>query len=796
MAKQETAPHASSAAILAFTLFQKTLFHARTLLLGLLTLALLGASSALHAQSTELRCDGWQVLGPFDNAEGNAPSEHALHGSLSEMVIDQEWPALTESFSGRASSITWQPIVGRDLQGQEAVDSGFMDLAQKLSAASLQNQTAFLYCTLEAPQAMEVDVLLGSDDGCEVWLNGKSLLRRNLARAANPFEDQLRLSLQAGRNHFLVQVASANGSWGFIMQAQRDTEQAAINRAVDRGVEYLLGQQLIDGSWQQHQGQYRNGGTALAVFTLLSSGLAPSHPAIQRGLAYLKVAPSEDTYSISCELMALAAMDDETLLPWIEERADDLISWQLHNGGWAYPEGHWDFSTSQFAALGLRAAATAGAEIPEEVWKDMINLCLDNQARPNSKQLPLRAGFAYYPGYRVPTGSMTTAGITVMAIAREQLGERMKRTIAPKVEEAIQLSLQFLQEDFTTAVNPHYDLNWRYYWLYGIERVGALLNLEQLGHHDWYQAGAGFLVWDQGPKGQWATPWGREEATTCFALLFLKKATARAVATGQSAQRKDHLESELGEHAVVLHVNPRPPSTMWVVPKKGVTPTAVRYEIRRPGAANWVEVGMGQGERFALQHEVESPGAWEVRAEVFGAQEGSPSPVSLGYSAVLRGSFSTGLRDGDLLAASAAERNLLPSSRPDILISSQVGSYGSDKMIDGMVWSAWECAQNDTAPTIEIKCKRKPKARRLLLTQARNTAGAQTLNPRPTTVELWMNKEKTPIVLQLDADATRKTVYEFPERTRIATLKIVITAVADGTLGAGAFGFAEISLED
>jgi hypothetical protein len=785
-----------SAAILDRTLIGRTLSRTLTLLLGWLMLVMLGFASSLSAQAQELQCGGWQALGPFDNEGGNKPGEHALHGFLEDMTIGKEWPALAESFSGRASSLEWKAVTGRDPHGTTAVDSGYMDFASLLGAKNVNNQTAFLYCALDAPSAMEVDVFLGSDDGCEVWLNGKSVLRRTIARAVNPYEEQLRLSLQEGRNHFLVQVASANGGWGFVMQAQRDIGQDAINRAVDRGIDYLLGQQLIDGSWQQHQEQYRNGGTALAVFTLLSSGIDPSHPAIQRGLAYLKVAPSEDTYSISCELMALAAMDDESLLPWIEERADDLISWQFHNGGWAYPEGHWDFSTTQFAALGLRAAAKAGAEIPEEVWKDMINLCLDNQARPNNKRLPLRAGFDYYPGYNVPTGSMTAAGISVMAIAREQLGENMKRTVAPKVEEAIQLSLQFLKEDFTTAVNPHFQLNWRYYWLYGIERVGALLNLEQLGHHDWYQSGAAFLVADQGGNGQWATIWGRPEATTCFALLFLKKATARAVATGQSAQRKDHLESELGKHPVVLHVNPRPPATMWVVPPKGVKPTAVRYEIRRPGAATWIEVGMGVGDRFALQHEIESPGVWEVRAEVFGPQEGSPTPASLGYSAVISGTFATGLREGDLLAASAAERNLLPASRPTILISSQVGSYGSDKMIDGMVWSAWECAQNDTTPTIEIKCKRKPKVRRLLLTQARNSAGAQAVNPRPATVELWINKEKTPVILQLEPDATQKTVYEFPKRTKISTLKIVITAVTDGTLGAGAFGFAEIALED
>jgi len=773
-----------------------------------------GAAAAAHEG---LQAGPWQLLGPFPNPDGNAPSEHAVQGRLKDMRLGKPWSALEERFTSGAKMISWKEVHGTNPRGQDPLDSGSFSFNQLFDQSTSTKQAAYLYCPLDAAQAMDVDVLFGSDDGCVLWLNGKELLRRPFSRKNNPYEEQVRLPLEQGRNHLLLEVSSANGWWGCEMQAARGTSQLDINRAVDRGVAYLLRRQLIDGSWEETQFQYRNGGTALVLYTLLSSGVDPHHPAILRGLEYLRTAPSSHTYSAGCELMMLASLEDPAVLPWIEERADDLISWQLNNGGWAYPEGHWDMSCTQFAALGLRAAAESGAEIPKKVWVSMVDLCLDSQERPDRKRLPLRAGFAYYPGARAATGSMTAAGIAVLAIAREQLGDDLKRTEVPRVEEALQLSTQVLEEDFTTAVNPGFDLNWRYYWLYGVERVSALLGRPTLGHHDWYREGAAFLVNDQGADGQWSTPWGRNEATTCFALLFLKKATAQAVATGVSATRSEHYQSEGTADPAVLHVNARAPATMWMESKKdahGVKRKliAARYSTRRPGSTDWIEIGMGEGGRLALQHAFPGPGFWEVRAEVFASPPpnasgpgagGDPSavkptasPVSLGFTAIVLCDYQVGIREEDLRYASDSTRNELPRSRPEILISSQLGGRGGEALIDGKPWSGWQCAANDATPTIDIKCKRRPRASHLLLTQMRTRQSDQANNPRPTQVEIWINKDKVPLLVDLEPDATRKTIIELPKHPKVGTLKIVVTKVSGGTLGALAVGFGEVELQN
>src|SRR5262249_276290 len=60
-----------------------------------------------------------------------------------------------------------------------------------------------------------------------------------------------------------------------------------VNQAIDRGCDWLLAQQTIDGSWTPEQEHYRNGATALCVYALLKSGIRKDHPAIVRAVEWL-----------------------------------------------------------------------------------------------------------------------------------------------------------------------------------------------------------------------------------------------------------------------------------------------------------------------------------------------------------------------------------------------------------------------------------------------------------------------------------------------------------------------------
>jgi hypothetical protein len=72
-----------------------------------------------------------------------------------------------------------------------------------------------------------------------------------------------------------------------------------------------------------------------------------------------------------------------------------------------------------------------------------------------------------------------------------------------------------------------------YYYLYALERAGVLAATETFGLHNWYVEGAEAILSSQRADGSWLAPLphgDRSEMTnvawdTCFAILFLKRAT-------------------------------------------------------------------------------------------------------------------------------------------------------------------------------------------------------------------------------------------------------------------------------
>src|SRR5262249_48674230 len=79
-----------------------------------------------------------------------------------------------------------------------------------------------------------------------------------------------------------------------------------------------------------------------------------------------------------------------------------------------------------------------------------------------------------------------------------------------------------------------------YYYLWSLERVAVILNLQKVGDKDWYNWGAEILLANQQPTGLWM---GQDavhgNADTCFALLFLKKSNVARDLSGALVGLKD-----------------------------------------------------------------------------------------------------------------------------------------------------------------------------------------------------------------------------------------------------------------
>ncbi|MFT7617915.1 MAG: hypothetical protein ACI97A_001554 [Planctomycetota bacterium] len=346
--------------------------------------------------------------------------------------------------------------------------------------------------------------------------------------------------------------------------AYRKTIQPKIDTAIDSGADWLMSRQLRDGSWGSRQNGYPTGQTALSIYTLLKSGQGPEQSSVKRGLDFILRHDIKKTYSVGCALMALEAAGANRYKARIKELHEYLISIQHDDGGWSYDDnikGATDLSNTQYAALGLRAANLAGLNTPSKTLKDLAEYTLRLQLKAKKMLLPasaaelekygppeaLVAGFTYRePAYRAAhggkaTGSMTCAGISILAIVRNLYGKKTPRAMKRRMQRGIDYGENFLRAYWSVKRNPGGG-GWLHYYLYGLERAGALLMKEVLAAHPWFVEGAEYLVNDQKEEGHWAN----SEDATCFALLFLQRATWHKGGISQRQVSKSTHLSEIG----------------------------------------------------------------------------------------------------------------------------------------------------------------------------------------------------------------------------------------------------------
>jgi len=243
------------------------------------------------------------------------------------------------------------------------------------------------------------------------------------------------------------------------------------------------------------------------------------------------------------------------------EVADELERTATQPGSWGYPPGgrvipNFDTSNTQYAILGLHAATHLGYEPDEGTWlgimrhfelvkerdapKGSIALvragaAIQDESKTTQGATPVGevAGFRYttLKGPREVWASMTCAGIASLSICRHQLrrigSKKLSGAVDTEIENTILGAWAWLDTHWATDRHPHHPGNkWLYYYLYSLERAGILHGVKRVGGKDWYFEGAAQLLARQKEKGGWGAAKDAKVAETCFALLFLKRATA------------------------------------------------------------------------------------------------------------------------------------------------------------------------------------------------------------------------------------------------------------------------------
>ena len=581
---------------------------------------------------------------------------------------------------------------------------------------------------------------------------------------------------------------------------QEHSRKAAIDDAIRRGVDYLVSKQ-VDGAWS-YSGRARPGATALAAFALLKSGVAPSHPSVSQAVAWLAVQRVDRTYDTAFAILMLTTLEAEEHRDWIEELAGALLTWQESGGDWGYPRGA-DLSNTQYAGLGLYAAALAKVEVPSDVWID-----LGNSLRAYGSE---DGGFGYRRDSTRGTPTMTVAGVGTLAICASMLqraGE-LSSEEANGLRRRTDKATAWLDEHFKAVISIRGA--WSFYRYYGMERMGAYLGLSRIGDHDWYREGALALLAAQNGNGSW----GKEdsagsEVQTAFALLFLNRATSfPGTGRSTSSSRTKHV---FGTHSktedVQVRATGQDPLTLWI---SGWGPDVIdRYEWRGDrgrgprvervvylAGERVIDIVFGDADepadtrRFETRHHLPFAGTYDLRARVYVVTPPAQAGARPTHAVLESQAFPVTIEDLEPAwtgeQAGDRTRNLLPAGRPTVRASSELDSSTLEAVracpvdfaVDNRQRTSWLADPADPEPTLVIELDNPQRADLLLISSAHPVPHQRGLFARPLEIEVRINGAE-PLRLRMPPDEWRKGRIELEQPVQIHELELRIPWKVEG----------------
>ncbi|MBK8974650.1 MAG: hypothetical protein IPM29_01865 [Planctomycetes bacterium] len=569
-----------------------------------------------------------------------------------------------------------------------------------------------------------------------------------------------------------------------------------IDAAIDRGVEYLIDAQFRDGSWGLH-GNYVGGRAGLCLYTLLQCGVPREHPVVQRAVAYLDSVEPQQTYAATCMILAYDALRDGRE-DRIEQFVAKLLDWQKSSGEWAYPSSVPDLSNTQYAALGLWIAYKRDIRMDPSVFLRLVDRLEDYRAEVQRIPNPYleegrtgeteveMAGYHYRASgaNQKATGSMTSAAIAVLAICKAGLGGRLPEALRRRIDNRQQAAMLWLAQNFSVARNPNGSHN--YYYLYGLERVGALMQTEQIGEHWWYVEGAKQLLRTQ-RNGAWG-----DVTDTCFALLFLRRATSgNAPTTGRSGSAQHLFAAGQGDADVRLRGAGQQPLSLWIDgfgeplqqlhAQYGLRVVSVEYVDEAGHVLGKVPGEPTQAWRTAafLYREKAMPrGDHKLRArvtlmanDVGPGQEGDVEVVESDWMEVrIRDVIEPWMETVN----QSFQDNLLRLVEPEIVASSELDkNSAASNLIDGRDSTRWIAAADDEEPSVLLRWRRPVPVSTIVIMHPAQNDRALAEFDRIGGVEIRFGNERdTWQRIEIGADPLAPMRFELPRSRRLREIEV------------------------
>ena len=233
----------------------------------------------------------------------------------------------------------------------------------------------------------------------------------------------------------------------------------------------------------------------------------PGSPTIQRALEFLRqFRPDQlnSTYAISLQTMVFAAAEPVRDRNRILANVEFLERGQIKLGDrtpWPgilelshLPMHPGDNSNTQYALLGLNAAREAGVTVRPEVWMLSRTYFELSQNRDG--------GWGYTPRHKQSTASMTCAGISSLILTGSRRYESLEHLQGETIRDCgkggynpnLARGIDWLANHFDVKQNFGNGQQWKFYYLYALERAGRLAGVRFFGQNDWYRLGAEEIV--------------------------------------------------------------------------------------------------------------------------------------------------------------------------------------------------------------------------------------------------------------------------------------------------------------
>jgi putative heme-binding domain-containing protein len=164
-------------------------------------------------RTAALAVDRWDIIGPFDNGNRMEGLDRVFPP---EKVID-----LKASYPGKFGKVTWRTV--------KPGAGGYVDLAAFFAPDS-RNIVSYLTREIVSPVDQDATVLLGSDDGAKLWIDGKLVHMSRVTRAAAPEQDTVKVRLKKGMNRILLKINNGDGPHGFYLTVLTEQELKVVGK--------------------------------------------------------------------------------------------------------------------------------------------------------------------------------------------------------------------------------------------------------------------------------------------------------------------------------------------------------------------------------------------------------------------------------------------------------------------------------------------------------------------------------------------------------------------------------------